>query len=884
MAIYSDRPRRLTPPYDDHYRYEAKSMKPDLSQWNNNRMNGLDDAWVPSASSPRNRYPPPPAPQPPPPQQHHTPVHVSPPRNHGSRSRHDVTYEQNIRYSPQRGSQGSIPFRSGYPSPVSLPSHSRSYSRPGSSHASDGPPPAPPPPPPLSFLSHVQHHRRRSSGTKSTPKAIKSRKPLWPPDGYSKRDHVSQDEAEKLISRGASTFTGHEDQVKYAHPGHYKFFTTMDDESEARTDRATFLHHSFEAMSMSMDDDAENHFPWDSLEQPSTMAAYGKSPGTTTLTFFVGKSGSLQQPVHFGSKAKARKMKLIAILERLQELQMQGLQDEEEFERTYKFLYTKLIEDPEAEHNPHYDRALQIADLLTVLSNPEWIDFGAPRNQVVAKYFDSEDEKLKRKFFHQLLLAVELHLRIESPEHDSDAKSKLLSSIPSKVAWDLALARRWLDNMLIERTQLSTTQSTFTFTLASKKIQKEALWRFAQELKWPNLDELGYILEEKDEDEKSIEDRSADAMSWFTGVILPGSTLPWLLMNTLIDCDRDTGDELNSLTHMHQNSGFQYRANTYWSSNCVVGKVLGASRGVKQVAGWIGPCYYTPELERAQCVIIKQLEPLDHRLGARDVENMSTRTMPLGPDAEDYPIHEYDLIVPDPSEVEDIIRIQKLSFVPREKEDSRGNRTHDAAIVFAFAGETLRMRLRYNIDFINAFPCTNGPHPLYHGYRRKTVRVDDGLAEINDWASRNNLSRSSRIRSRTASPMQGSFNHGALSPRTSDLSIPSLSRSNSRALLRLTEDHLNIRSRSASPDHPPSKGVKEVLVIEAFGVSDNEVFARAWCAQYGVSAVVANVRETCVACAVREAYAACVTVVILTEGGSGKEEDCVPKGGILEDY
>jgi hypothetical protein len=64
-----------------------------------------------------------------------------------------------------------------------------------------------------------------------------------------------------------------------------------------------------------------------------------------------------------------------------------------------------------------------------------------------------------------------------------------------------------------------------------------------------------------------------------------------------------------------------------------------------------------------------------------------------------------------------------------------------------------------------------------------------------------------------------------------------------------------------------------VLVVEALGVSDNEVFARAWCAHHGHSAIVANVKETCMACAIREAYAACVSVVILTEGGKGREND-----------
>jgi hypothetical protein len=59
---------------------------------------------------------------------------------------------------------------------------------------------------------------------------------------------------------------------------------------------------------------------------------------------------------------------------------------------------------------------------------------------------------------------------------------------------------------------------------------------------------------------------------------------------------------------------------------------------------------------------------------------------------------------------------------------------------------------------------------------------------------------------------------------------------------------------------------EKVLVVEAFGVRDNEVLARAWCSHWGLNAVVADIRRTCMACAIREAYAATLTVVILVEG------------------
>jgi hypothetical protein len=288
--------------------------------------------------------------------------------------------------------------------------------------------------------------------------------------------------------------------------------------------------------------------------------------------------------------------------------------------------------------------------------------------------------------------------------------------LPPIITWDLAVAQRWLENMEITKTRTSSTQSTFSFELKSKSRQTEALRIFAATLKWPNMDEVEYVLEEQDMKEKALEDRSADAMSWFSGIILPGRTLPWLIMNSLIDCDRDTGDALKYLTHIHPASGFQYRANTYWSAQCIVGKVLGAARGVKQIAGWIGPCIYTPDLKRTECVKVKQYESLDPRLASIDVESIGERTNPLGAVDDSYPIDDYEVPMPDTGEVTDLIRMEKLSFIPVKGQAESKSKipgapmTFDAAISFACGGESWPMRLRYDVDFINAFPCHQGPH------------------------------------------------------------------------------------------------------------------------------------------------------------------------------
>lgn len=702
-----------------------------------------------------------------------------------------------IRPSSSGGEGNMIPFR-----PYAAPKRSESYSHP-------------------TPLEDFRNSRR------------------WPPSGFRQDDALSSEQADDLICAGASTFKGYWDSIANA-PGYDRFYAVMESEHLSRTDRASFQQAAYREMSLNMTGASDSQFPWLAQEQPCMAYAFGKSAGTTTLNYWISKSGSSCPPTQFERDIQPRKIKLLQILDRLQKLES-GL-NEDDREDMYRYLYATLIDDPEKfTGNPHFSIEQQIADLVTVLTNPRWIDFSLPKNQVVAKFFDSPDQLKKQEFFHQLLLSVELHLRIQSREHTDKAKRKLIMQLPSIISWDLAVAQRWLENMSITKTRTSSTQSTFSFELRSKKRQKEALKLFATTLKWPNMDEVDYVLDEQDSEEKALEDRSADAMSWFSGIILPGRTLPWLIMNSLIDCDRDTGDALKYLTHMQPSSGFQYRANTYWSSQCIVGKVLGAARGVNQIAGWIGPCIYTPDLKRTECVKVKQLASLDPKLDPSDVESMGERTNPLGPIEVNYPVDDYEVPMPDTDDVTDVIRIEKLGFQPLKEQPASSKRisgaplVFDAAIFFACGGESWPMKLRYDVDFINAFPCHQGPHVLFYDFAYKPIKTDAGLVDIHDWGRQSG--RISRPNSSRSSP--------------------------GKKALALT----NGTTKSAHEQ------VTKVLAIEALGVSDNEVFARAWCANHGHSAIVANIKETCMACAIREAYAACVSVVILTEGGNGKEHD-----------
>jgi hypothetical protein len=528
---------------------------------------------------------------------------------------------------------------------------------------------------------------------------------------------------------------------------------------------------------------------------------------------------------------KPREVDLSTILERL--IYLESGFEEDYTELMYKNLYKNLLRDPDKFMNPHKAMEKQIADLIIVLSRHEWIDFSRPENQVVAKFFANAtytDGGRYKIFFHQLLLSMELDLRINSKHHAEWAKEKLLSQLPPCIAYDLALARKWRQCMTIEKfktggdpeqSELLNTKISYSadktkvkFRLLLKKAQVKALRRFARAVKWPSLVQVDDVLKESDPGARALENRSSDAMSYFTGMILPGATLPWLVMNALIDCDHDAGPtSLAALTHMFPHSGFQYRSTTYWSSTSIVGKVplpppppspssrltttQVLSPTCREIAGWIGPVRPAPDLSRIQIARINQRAP-KHALAPSDVASITVRSDPLGPPSSTYPTSDYTLPVPDTSFLVDTVRIEKLALKPISPPPSPSTtpspspgpgrdvpRTYDAAVQFAIAGRSWPLRLSYDVCYVSAAPCARGPHVLFFDYVFQAVKVDEILA-IKDWG-------------------------GAGGEREGELG----------------DDER-----------------EKVLVVEACGVRDNEVLARAWCSHWGLGAIVADLGRT----------------------------------------
>lgn len=477
-----------------------------------------------------------------------------------------------------------------------------------------------------------------------------------------------------------------------------------------------------------------------------------------------------------------------------------------------------------------------MAVLVAALNNPVWVDFSKSGSQVLARYFDTSDMEVEERFYQQLLLSVELSLRIQAVTSWAEGleEQSIICSIPEKVAWDLALAKVWQKKMALEPLDdtFHRAPTIFRITALTKNIQKERLLDFARKMKWVGIADVEHILEVTTDGEIPLESRSPHSASWMTGTILPGPSASWLIMKSLIDCDTNVTNSPPGFDQMHSNLGFQHRGNTFWYWKSIVAKVMGACKGVKQDYGWVGPCLPSDDLSTLQVVLVHS-ESSQQRMSKKYINSMSARSTALGPPADSYPVKEYVLPLPDLINTVDSVRIQKLAFKPRSLPTLAAEpRTCDVAVIFAIGTEVIPIRLRYDVSFISAPPC-HGIHPLFWDYAYETVKPDEMILHQ---------------RSCNGITVRSSHPSSQATPTTS-----------------------NSESYCSASTTKSATGPEKMLVVEAFGVADNDVLARAYASFIGVSAIVANVQDTCMACAIRMAYAGSVPMVILNEGHHGED-------------
>lgn len=349
----------------------------------------------------------------------------------------------------------------------------------------------------------------------------------------------------ELICKGVPIHKGHKRPIPHVRDTYYSAYATTAGNQGDENDGVNHHDSMTQLMTMRLMGPGLAMYPWETMEQPSCAFSFGQRPGTITLNQWASTASVLPSPLGIrDSGVQPREVDLQRIFARLKDLE-HGLEDDD-VDYMYKNLYRKFLKDPDRVLTPHKTLDKQIMDLILVLSRPDhWIDFSQPKNHILTRFiFDTAHVNHEQylKFFHQLLLSMELDLRIDSRQHTHRAKEKLLQQLPPPIRWNLALARRWRGNVRIEaygntadqgkwrlgrgrgtgsglKVRILTDVVKLRYKL--KRRQVKMIKRFAQMMKWPNLHETLDALKQGDQ-ASNLDAISSHAMAFFSGLVLPG--------------------------------------------------------------------------------------------------------------------------------------------------------------------------------------------------------------------------------------------------------------------------------------------------------------------------------------------------------------------------
>lgn len=609
---------------------------------------------------------------------------------------------------------------------------------------------------------------------------------VWPPSGFTNQSVLSYNEAVSLISRGAVLFRAFSLPAHHAiepHAHFHAFLELSDGQIVSEATSPTNIIGDYN--SFPLDESLDAPTPCNTLEQPSMTLAPGRYTGTMTFSRYISNMNCPAVSVKSPPKVMLGRIDFSRILHRLRYLQHARdipftPNDEEE-----GFLYGELLQDSDSDpDNGTLDRDIDV--LSSMLDSPVWIDFSDPKEQSVAKYhLGDESESATELFFHQVLLSAELDRRIHlCAAGAGHSTGHMLSALPRKVAWAVAMSRRFFQNLAFEDVK-DATGRRYSLVPLNKFSQMEKVLDVGYALDWPTMAQMEARAMVESECRRIQCHWTKPSATFLCGTVLPGPRASWAVLSCLLDCSPAHRITLDGLKEMRTQSGFQLLSHTYWYWESIAGKVLGAMYGVKNVAGWVGPCIPTADLESVEYIRIRR-KKIPERMRKPDLRSIAARSDPLGTLNGCYPVKDFHLVLPNTSSVVDFIRVEKLA-VSRVKPPTPNDPEyveHKVAVHFSVEGRgSGALYLKHDVSFIAAASCWAGPHVLFYDYAYKQVRVDRVLQNWS-WAGR-----------------------------------PAARNDNSN------KEH----GRAAAKDDPNDEDDDDrVLVIEAYGVTDNAVLARAW--------------------------------------------------------
>ncbi|KIW17295.1 hypothetical protein PV08_04486 [Exophiala spinifera] len=401
--------------------------------------------------------------------------------------------------------------------------------------------------------------------------------------------------------------------------------------------------------------------------------------------------------------------------------------------------------------------------------------------------------------------------------------------------------------------------------------------------------------------------------SWFSGLILPGHSICDILMATLLENDTDpaTLEALGTMNLPFRSCGFVLGGSSWWSKSSIVSRVLAPLRGSKESMGWTYLPNFVPFVEAtSEPVLNRWLKIKSYPVPTQrerprifDGDRLATESTPLGVGKGGIMGAEFSMVTDHifdyDSHAEVVVNEVSLHLSNTNATSVSADHALSAWTQFDLtitrAGGTKEAKkVRYGLDravyFVTAHPCRlphghatlkagsgdddHDPqhpqhkpaehipaHPLHKTYKFVTKSLEEvvqtphleppasGVSSAEVWIvdARHPLGDDER---ETWSQLQSLF------ARSRNQNQGQNQAENKGSSEDKSSNHGSASSKSlvSSLSDWCGPGVEQIR--------NKDVLVRAWCAQKGRNAIIARVGRTCLSCAVREAKALEIGVVV----------------------
>ncbi|RAH84674.1 hypothetical protein BO86DRAFT_356250 [Aspergillus japonicus CBS 114.51] len=351
--------------------------------------------------------------------------------------------------------------------------------------------------------------------------------------------------------------------------------------------------------------------------------------------------------------------------------------------------------------------------------------------------------------------------------------------------------------------------------------------------------------------------------SWLSGFVIPGSSISHLLLSTILENDPDAIAKLGPVVNLY--GGFAYDGRSWWSKECIVGRVVACLEGTKVCLAWQASPVLPTDSETSQPLVdtwfeveIKEPQNRPGKPRIKQGSKLSLESTPLGPG--DLTSGAFSMPLDDHSDcsVKPRIAFEELTF--QVKAPQPPSAEHSITVVeqatarFSLSSDTaaapatqLSFPLKYNVQFISSHECRPPGGMITSPHAQNVTSSSSG-------------SSSNQPNQRSSSPVSAS------SDRHRHHRLPGHPL-HCRYAYRWVHLPSLAEEFSASDRIRSAFDPEETMILDARGSREKEAFARAWCASVGYHAIVGRAGRTCLSCCIREARALQVKVVIRTGDG-----------------